>query len=117
MIINPTKYILMELPFETIKLNFGIHKGKEVKDVPDDYLMFLLSKKKLSGKLLFYCQLRFNLPKKTFSVTVTDSIGTDGTYTVQAYNKKHAISVCRRENKIQNTQSYHGTEYEIVEIN
>jgi len=106
----------MALPFETIKLNFGIYKGQEVKDVPDDYLKFLLSKKKISGKLLFYCQLRFNLQKKTFSVTVTDSVGTDGTYTVQAYNKKHAMTLCRREHNIQNTQSEHGTEYDIIEI-
>jgi hypothetical protein len=105
----------MALPFETIKLNFGIHKGKEVKDVPDDYLKFLLSKKKVSGKMLFHCQVRFNLPKKTFLVTVTDSIATDGTYKVQAYNRKHAMSVCRREHNIQNTQSEHGTEYWIVE--
>lgn len=106
----------MVIPFQNIKLKFGIHKGKELKDIPDDYLMFLLSKDIIKGKLLFYCQVKFNLPKKTFSVTVTDSVGTDGTYTVQAYNKKHAISVCRRENNIQNTQSYHGTEYDIVEI-
>ena len=106
----------MTVPFGNIKLKFGIHKGKELKDIPDDYLRFLLSKDIVSGKLLFHCQVRFNLPKKTFSVTVTDSVGTDGTYTVQAYNKKHAISVCRRENKIQNTQSYHGTEYDVVEI-
>lgn len=106
----------MTVPFGNIKLKFGIHKGKELKDIPDDYLRFLLSKDIVSGKLLFHCQLRFNLPKKTFSVTVTDSVGTDGTYTVQAYNKKHAISVCRRENNIQNTQSYHGTEYDVLEI-
>lgn len=106
----------MIIPFQNIKLNFGIHKGKEVKDIPDDYLMFLLSKDKLSGKLLFHCQVRFNLPKKTFSVTVTDSVGTDGTYTVQAYNKKHAMTLCRREHNIQNTQSEHGTEYDIVEV-
>lgn len=106
----------MTVPFGNIKLKFGIHKGKELKDIPDDYLRFLLSKDIVSGKLLFHCQVRFNLPKKTFSVTVTDSVGTDGTYTVQAYNKKHAISVCRKENNIQNTQSYHGTEYDVVEI-
>ena len=106
----------MTVPFGNIKLKFGIHKGKELKDIPDDYLRFLLSKDIVSGKLLFHCQVRFNLPKKTFSVTVTDSVGTDGTYTVQAYNKKHAISVCRRENNIQNTQSYHGTEYDVLEI-
>lgn len=106
----------MTVPFGNIKLKFGIHKGKELKDIPDDYLRFLLSKDIVSGKLLFHCQVRFNLPKKTFSVTVTDSVGTNGTYTVQAYNKKHAISVCRRENNIQNTQSYHGTEYDVVEI-
>jgi len=105
----------MTLPFETMKIKFGMHKNKMVKDIPDDYLKFLLSKDILTGKLLFHCQVRFNLPKKTYLVTVSDSVGTDGTYTVQAYNTKHAMTVCRKEHNIQSTQSYHGTGYSIVE--
>jgi hypothetical protein len=67
----------------------------------------------LTGKLLFHCQVRFNLPKKTFTVTVEDAVVGNGTYTVEAYNQKHAITICRRENNIQNTQSEHGTSYSV----
>lgn len=103
----------MKLPFETIKIKFGKHKNKMVKDIPDDYLQFLLSKDILTGKLLFHCQIRFGLPMKTFIVTVTDAVVGNGTYAIQAYNKKHAITVCRRQYNIQNTQSEHGTTYDV----
>lgn len=101
----------MTFPFETIKLKFGVHKGKELKDIPDNYLRFLLSKEMLKGKILFHCQVRFNLPKKLFTVTVENAIVGNGTYTVSAYNKNHAISVCKKEYNIQNTQSFQGTTY------
>jgi len=103
----------MTTPFNDIKLKFGIHKGKYIKEVPDDYLKFLLSKNILKGKLLFHCQVRFNLPKNKYQVTVTDSIGSDGIYIVEAYNKNNAINKCNKQFKIQNNQSYHGTEYSV----
>lgn len=107
----------MKTPFNDLKIKFGIHKGKQLKDVPDDYLKFLLSKNILRGKALFHCQVRFNLPKSTFSVTVEDAAVGDGVYTVLAYNKHQAISVCIKEYKIQGTQSYHGTTYSAELIN
>lgn len=107
----------MKLPFENIKLKFGMHKGKQLKDIPDDYLKFLLSKDILTGKALFHCQVRFRLPTKTFLVSVSDSAMLDGGYVVQAYNKKHAMTVCRRQYNVQNTQSFHGTEYTITQLN
>lgn len=111
------KYTIMNLPFEDMKLKFGIHKGKPIKDVPDNYLKFLLSKNILKGKLLFHCQVRFGMERATYKVTVTDSVGTDGTYIVKAYNTKNAINRCKKEYKIQGTQSYHGTEFDVEVIN
>lgn len=99
----------MNLPFESMKLKFGIHKNKEIKDIPDNYLKFLLSKNILKGKLLFHCQIRFNMPMKVFTVTVEDAVVGNGTYTVKAYNKQHALNICMKQNNIQCTQSYHGT--------
>ncbi len=104
----------MRLPFDMMKISFGIYRGKEVKDIPDDYLKFLLSKSILKGKLLFHCQVRFNLPKETFEVTVEDAAVGNGTYIVEAYNEKHAMSICRKDYNIQNTQSNHGTGWLIV---
>lgn len=103
----------MHIPFETKKISFGIHKGKLFKEIPDDYLKFLLSKGKAHGKLLYHCQIRFNLPKDTYQVKVTDSVGTDGTYIVEAYNKQNAKNQCIKQYNIQCTQSYHGTEFDI----
>lgn len=107
----------MNLPFEDMKLKFGVHKGKPIKDVPDSYLKFLLSKNILKGKLLFHCQVRFCMEKATYEVEVKDSVGTDGTYIVKAYNAKNAINRCKKEYGIQITQSYYGTEFGVKVIN
>lgn len=107
---------MKNLPFETMQLKFGIHKGKPIKEVPDDYLKFLLSKNILKGKLLFHCQIRFDLPKTKYQVQVTDSVNTDGIYTVEAYNRKNAMNQCIKQHNIQCTQSFHGTEFNITEL-
>lgn len=104
------------LPFDTMKLKFGMYKGKAIKDIPDTYLKFLLSKNILKGKLLFHCQIRFDLPKTKYQVEVTDSVGTDGVYLVEAYNNRNAINQCQKQYNIINTQSYHGTEYSVTKL-
>jgi uncharacterized protein (DUF3820 family) len=104
---------MIKLPFGDLKLKFGIHRGKQLQDIPDNYLLFLVNKGILKGKALFHCQVRFNLPKQTFIVTVSDAVTGNGAYSVQAYNSTHAINECRRLHSIQNTQSYHGTEYSV----
>ena len=43
-------------------------------------------------------------------------VNTDGVYIVEAYNETNAIHVCQRDNKIQNTQSFHGTSYSVVKL-
>ena len=97
---------------ETIKLKFGIHKGKMLKDIPDDYLKYLYSKNILKGKIKLYVQRKFNMPKSKFRVQVEDSANnSDGIYYVEAYNSNEAIRLCQRINNIQNTQSFHGTSY------
>jgi uncharacterized protein (DUF3820 family) len=102
--------------YENKKMSYGKFKGSAYKDLPEHYLKWLVSNNAAKGKLLMYCNYRLNLPKKNYQVTVTDSIGGDGIYIVQAYTKNDAMHVCIRENKIQSTQSYHGTEFEITEI-
>jgi len=99
----------MKLPFETIKFKFGKYKGICIKDAPDNYLHFLYNKNILQGKMLYYYQVKFNLPMKSFTITIQDAIIGNGTYTVKAYNKKHALGVCFKEHNIQCTQSYDGT--------
>lgn len=96
---------------ETLKIKFGIHKGKELKDIPDDYLRFLFEKGISKGKIKLYTQRKLNMPKSKFKVTVEDSIGTDSVYEVMAYNSDEAIFICQKQYKIQNTQSFHGTSY------
>jgi uncharacterized protein (DUF3820 family) len=107
----------MNIPYQDIKLKFGIYSKTPIKDVPDHYLKWLISKNILRGKLLFHCQIRFNLPKTKFQVTVEDSINTDGKYIVEAYNGKDAIIQCQKQYKIQNTQSFHGTSYDVIPLN
>jgi hypothetical protein len=46
---------------------------------------------------------------KVFTITVEDAIVGNGTYTVKAYNKQHALNICMKQNNIQCTQSHHGT--------
>ena len=106
----------MSIPFGDIKMKFGVYKSIPIKDVPDNYLKFLMSKNILKGKLLLHCKIRFKLPKSTYDVVVTDSIHTDGTYRVEAYNSADAIIQCQKKYKIQNTQSFHGTSYKTILI-
>lgn len=102
---------------ETIKIKFGIHKGKMLKDIPDDYLKYLYEKNILKGKIKLYVQRKFNMPKSKFRVKVEDSANnSDGIYIVEAYNSNDAISLCQRINNIQNTQSFHGTSYSVCLI-
>ena len=107
---------MTKIPFGDLKLKFGIHRGKQLQDVPDSYLLFLIKKDILKGKMLFHCQVRFNLPKRKYKVTIIDSLGQDGSYNVEAYNPQHAINVCRQTYKIQNTQSFHGTSYSVITL-
>lgn len=99
--------------FEDIKIHFGKYKGIELKNIPDDYLLFIYNKGISRGKIKVYTQWRLNLPKNKYHVTVTDSVNTDGTYFVEAWNPKHAISEVKKSFKIQITQSFHGTEFDV----
>lgn len=97
-----------------IKLRFGKHKGKMLKDVPDDYLAWAISANALNGRALLYAKIKTNYPKEKWKVTVEDSVGGDGEYFVDAYSFDGAIYQCRRQNKIQCTQSFHGTSFSAV---
>lgn len=96
-----------------IKLRFGKYKGRKIKDVPIDYLKWCVDKDVLRGKALFYAKIKTGHPKDKYKVTVKDSIGGDGEYIVEAYNDNHAMSVCKRQNNIQCTQSFHGTIFSV----
>lgn len=99
------------------KLKWGKYKGKHLKDVPDDYLLWLINNTNtLKGKMLVYVKTRLNLPKDKYQVKIEDSVGTDGTYVVEAYNKHQAKNVCIKQYKIQITQSFHGTTFVITKI-
>jgi len=99
------------------KLKWGKYKGKHLKNVPDDYLLWVINNTNIfKGKMLVYVKTRLNLPKDNYQVKVEDSVGTDGVYIVKAYNEHQAINVCKRQHKIQGTQSYHGTTYEATKI-
>ena len=97
------------------KLKWGKYKGKHLKDVPDDYLQWILTNQPniFKGKMLIYVKNKLNLPKNKYQITVEDSIGTDGIYEVEAYTSNQAINTCKKQFKIQNTQSFHGTSYNI----
>lgn len=45
--------------------------------------------------MLVYVKTRLNYPKNNYEVIVTDSVGTDGTYIVEAYRPKQAIGRCK----------------------
>lgn len=98
---------------DTLKIKFGKYKGKQLSEIPDDYLKFIHDKGISKGKIKFYTQQRLNLPKTEFKVKVTDSLGQDGEYRIMAWNRDHAISEVKRKYKIQVTQSYHGTGFEV----
>ena len=103
---------------ENKKLNWGKYKGIPLKDIPDNYLLWILNNKPeiFKGKVLVYLKTRFNYPKNTYEVTVEDSVGQDGKYLIEAYSNTHAILVCKSKYKIQCTQSYHGTTFSSVLI-
>lgn len=99
-----------------IKLKFGKYKGCMLKDVPDNYLKWCIEKEVLRGKALLYAKQKTNYPKCKWEVTVEDSVGSDGKYIVEAYNWKHATSVCQKQYGIQNTQSFCGTSYSATKL-
>lgn len=100
------------------KLKWGKYKGKPLKEIPDNYLKWILNNKSdiFKGKILVYVKTKLNFPKEKYQVKVTDSLGTDGIYIVEAYNKHQAMNKCIRQYNIQCTQSYHGTEFEINKL-
>lgn len=99
------------------KLRWGKYKGLHLKDVPDNYLLWVINNTNIfKGKMLVYAKTRLNLPKDSYKVIVEDSIGGDGEYIVKAYNKKQAMGICIREYKIQCTQSFHGTSFDVIKI-
>jgi len=91
------------------KINFGIHKGKYLKDIPKDYLKWLVDSKIIKGTLMVGAKKILNYPTFKFKVTVKNSIDCDGVYIVDAHNYKEAILICQVENRIKNSQN--GTEY------
>ena len=101
---------------ENIKLRFGKYKNCILKDIPDSYLKWALDNNIFKGKILLYIKTRLKAPKDTFQVTVEDSVTGDGTYTVKAYNSNQAIKVAKKENHIQNTQSFCGTIYSVKKL-
>lgn len=102
---------------ENHKLKWGKYKGKHLKDVPNDYLKFILENTDIfKGKMLVYVKTKLNYPKDKYQVEVRDSVGTDGKYIVEAYNNHQAINKCKKQYNIQCTQSYHGTEFNAILI-
>jgi len=102
--------------FETIKLRFGKYKNKPIKNVPDSYIKWMIENSVAKGKLLIYCKTKLDYPKDTFKITVEDAVSGDGVYFVDAYTNDDAIQKCKVINKIQVTQSYHGTSFTAEKI-
>jgi hypothetical protein len=101
---------------DEIKIKFGKYKGSLLKNIPNDYLKWCIENEALKGRAMFYAKQKLNYPKEKYEVTVEDSVNGDGVYIVEAYNTTHAMHVCQRENKIQNTQSFHGTSYSVIKL-
>ena len=99
------------MKLETIRIRFGKYKGTMIKDIPDDYLEWAISANALRGRALLYAKIRTNQ-----RVVVENSVNADGEYIVDAYTSKHAISKCKRQYKVQGTQSYHGTSFSASKI-
>lgn len=104
------------MPFDNIKLKFGKHKGKPIKDVPLEYLKWCVANEVLKGRAMFSAKIITNHPLDQYEVTVEDSVNADGTYKVMAHNKTHAISVCKWKHKIQVTQSFCGTTFSATKL-
>lgn len=99
-----------------IKLKFGKHKGRMLKDVPNAYLEWCVINSVLKGKAMFYAKNKIDYPKDKYEVTVEDAVVGDGKYIVEAYDANHAITVCKRQNHIQITQSFCGTSFSTVKL-
>lgn len=78
----------------------GMHKGKPLKDLPLDYLRFLMVDGYLYGQPLEYVRWRLKDKPDTYLVTVTGSLFDNGSYTVTAYSASDAIRCCRQEYEI-----------------
>lgn len=102
----------------TMKIKFGIHKGKQLKDIPDSYLQFLIDKEIAKGKLLTYCYLKLNIPipEYNYKITVTDAVQGDGIYYTIAVDKHEAINKTIKDNNIICTQSFDGTSFRAEKI-
>ena len=97
-----------------IKIKFGKHKGKFLKDIPRDYLNWLYNNKILKNvAYIELCKL-LEKPKNKYTIVVEDSVNQDGEYTIEAYTPQHAINIC--QNKVQCTQSFCGTSFSIKPI-
>jgi hypothetical protein len=99
-----------------IKIKFGKYKGRFLKDVPEDYLRWAIENKALRGKTKLLAKKKINYPKRTYQVTVEDAVVGNGNYTVEAYNENQAIGVVKKKYGVQNSQSFHGTSYTVLEI-
>lgn len=100
-----------------IKLKFGKYKGTALKDVPVDYLNWAVNNTGLiKGKALDFAKEKLNFPKERYKVIVKNSVNSDGQYVIEAYNAKEAIEKCQKNNKIQCTQSFQGTEFSVIEL-
>ena len=96
---------------EDFKIRFGKYKGKTLKELPDDYLLYMVNNTTMfKGKVLAYIKEKLKLPKDKFEIEVKDSVNhKDGTYIVEAYNSDLAIKRCIKKNNIQISQSFDGT--------
>ena len=99
-----------------IKLRFGKYQGKMLKDVPDNYLRWCVYQGILKGRAMLYAKQQLGWPKDRYKVVVEDAYIGDGTYYVEAYDRKDAIRQCRKENDIKLTQSFCGTSFTVTKI-
>lgn len=91
-----------------MKFKFGKYKGSEVEDCTDEnYLIWLVNSGIAKGRLKYYIQKKYNMPKNEYVVTIDD----DKKYYVSAYNDNDAIYVCNKRYKIQGSQS--GVNYNV----
>ena len=94
-----------------IVMKYGKYEGKQLKDLPEDYLLWMVKKGALRGRAMLYAKRKINYPMDTYKVIVENAACGDGEYLVQAHSTTDAIRKCQKENKIQNTQSFDGTGY------
>lgn len=93
------------------KFKFGKYKGCVIKDCEDEqYLKWLIEKSVVNGKLKYYIQKKYNMPKNKYIVTVDE----DKKYEVLAYNDNDAIWECNKKYNIQTSQS--GVNYNVKKI-